>query len=45
MTNTLNTPIEALERNYPFRIRQYRLRSNSGGKGRYKGGEGVVARI
>ena len=42
MTNTLNTPIEALERNYPFRIRQYRLRSNSGGKGRYKGGEGVV---
>ena len=42
MTNTLNTPIEALERNYPFRIRQYCLRPGSGGNGQNKGGQGVV---
>lgn len=42
MTNTQNTPVEALERVYPLRIWQYRLRENSGGEGRYKGGEGIV---
>ena len=42
MTNTLNTPIEALEMTYPFRIRTYRLRKNSGGDGRCRGGDGVV---
>jgi N-methylhydantoinase B len=41
MTNTLNTPIEALERAYPVRVRRLRLRSGSGGAGRYRGGEGI----
>ncbi len=42
MTNTMNTPIEAIEHNYPFRIRQYKIRSHSGGIGRYSGGDGIV---
>lgn len=42
MTNTMNTPIEAIEHNYPFRIKQYKIRSNSGGKGRYRGGDGII---
>ena len=42
MTNTLNTPIEALEQTYPFRVREYRLRSGSGGDGRHRGGDGLV---
>ncbi|WP_263784384.1 hydantoinase B/oxoprolinase family protein [Salinibacter grassmerensis] len=42
MTNTLNTPVEALEQTYPFRIVAYRLRSGSGGAGRFRGGDGLV---
>ncbi len=42
MTNTLNTPIEALEQTYPFRVTTYRLRNDSGGAGRYRGGDGLV---
>lgn len=42
MSNTLNTPVEALERAFPFRIVQYSLRKNSGGDGRRKGGEGII---
>ena len=42
MTNSLNTPIEALERAFPVRVREYRLRSGSGGKGKHPGGDGVV---
>ena len=42
MTNTLNTPVEALEQTYPFRIVAYRLRSGSGGEGRFCGGDGLV---
>ena len=42
MTNTLNTPIEALEYAFPFRIRQYRVRRGSGGVGLYAGGDGIV---
>ncbi len=42
MTNTLNTPIEALEHGFPFRITSYYLRKNSGGKGKFRGGDGVV---
>ena len=42
MTNTLNTPIEALERAFPFRITCYSLRTDSGGKGVYRGGEGLI---
>jgi N-methylhydantoinase B/oxoprolinase/acetone carboxylase alpha subunit len=41
MTNTQNTPIEALERAYPLRVLRYRLRSGSGGAGRFPGGEGI----
>lgn len=41
MTNTKNTPIEALERAYPMRVRRYRLRRGSGGRGLHPGGEGV----
>ncbi len=42
MTNTLNTPIESLEMNYPLRINRYQLREHSGGKGKHTGGNGIV---
>jgi N-methylhydantoinase B len=42
MTNTLNTPVEALEYAYPFRISRYALREGSGGIGRHRGGDGLV---
>ncbi len=42
MTNTRNTPIEALEMHYPLRVREYRLREGSGGAGEHPGGDGVV---
>lgn len=42
MTNTLNTPVEALEHDYPVRIERYSLRKNSGGKGKYRGGNGLI---
>jgi N-methylhydantoinase B len=45
MSNTLNTPIEALERELPLRVTGYRLRRGSGGAGRHAGGEGVVREI
>jgi N-methylhydantoinase B len=41
MSNTLNTPIEALETTYPLRIERYELRGGSGGAGRNRGGDGV----
>ncbi len=41
MTNSLNTPIEALERYYPIRVREYRIRRRSGGRGRNRGGDGI----
>jgi N-methylhydantoinase B/oxoprolinase/acetone carboxylase alpha subunit len=41
MTNSKNTPIEALERSFPLRVRRYRLRQGSGGAGRFPGGEGI----
>ncbi len=41
MTNTLNTPVEALELAYPFRVRAYTLRPGTGGAGRHRGGDGV----
>src|SRR3546814_8581748 len=41
MTNTKNTPIEALERAFPLRVLRYRLRQASGGTGRTAGGEGI----
>lgn len=45
MTNTKNTPIEALENDYPLIVRAYHLRENSGGEGKHKGGEGIVREI
>ena len=45
MTNSLNTPAEALEYAYPLRVRQYGLRRGSGGVGRHRGGDGVVREI
>jgi N-methylhydantoinase B len=45
MTNSLNTPAEALEYAYPLRVRKYALRSNSGGKGKHRGGDGIVREI
>lgn len=42
MSNTRNTPVEAIEHYLPVRIRQYRLRHGSAGEGRYPGGEGLV---
>ena len=42
MTNTMNTPIEALELYHPMRVRSYRVRRGSGGDGYYRGGDGVV---
>jgi N-methylhydantoinase B/oxoprolinase/acetone carboxylase alpha subunit len=44
MTNTLNTPIEALERELPVMIDSYYVRKKSGGRGKYKGGDGIVRR-
>ena len=45
MTNTLNTPIEALEAEYPMLVEAYSLRENSGGRGRYRGGLGIVRSV
>ena len=42
MTNSWNTPVEAFEHQYPLRIRSYRIRSGSGGKGRHRGGDGII---
>jgi N-methylhydantoinase B/oxoprolinase/acetone carboxylase alpha subunit len=42
MSNTRNTPVEAIEHYLPVRIRQYRLRQHSGGAGEWRGGEGIV---
>jgi len=45
MSNTLNTPVEALETAYPLRVERYALRAGSGGGGRHPGGDGVVRAI
>jgi N-methylhydantoinase B len=42
MTNTMNTPIEALEHTYPLMIEQYGLRYDSGGEGLHRGGNGII---
>jgi len=44
MSNTLNTPIESLERVYPIRIEEYALREQTGGTGLHRGGHGIVRR-
>jgi N-methylhydantoinase B len=45
MSNTLNTPIEALEREFPIRVTEYALRRGSGGAGTHRGGDGVVREL
>jgi N-methylhydantoinase B len=45
MTNSLNTPIEALEYACPFRVRRYAYREGSGGRGQFKGGDGLIREI
>jgi len=45
MTNSLNTPAEALEYAYPFRVTEYSLRRESGGSGTYSGGDGIVREL
>jgi N-methylhydantoinase B len=45
MSNTLNTPVEALELEFPLRVAQYAVRRDSGGAGRHHGGDGVVREL
>jgi N-methylhydantoinase B len=45
MTNTRNTPVEALEYGYPFLVRRYEIREGSGGAGQYRGGDGIRREI
>ncbi|MFP3872502.1 MAG: hydantoinase B/oxoprolinase family protein [Candidatus Natronoplasma sp.] len=45
MTNTKNTPIEALENDYPLRVAAYKLREGSGGEGEHDGGDGMIREI
>ncbi|MGH9475288.1 MAG: hydantoinase B/oxoprolinase family protein [Terriglobales bacterium] len=45
MSNTLNTPVEALEYAYPFRVHRYAYRRGSGGAGRFRGGDGLVREV
>ncbi|MCX6378238.1 MAG: hydantoinase B/oxoprolinase family protein, partial [Armatimonadetes bacterium] len=44
-TNTRNTPIEALETHYPLRVLEYRIADDTGGKGLYRGGNGLIRTI
>jgi N-methylhydantoinase B len=45
MSNTLNTPVEALESEFPLRVRELSLRHGSGGDGAQRGGDGLVREI
>ncbi len=45
MTNTLNTPIEAIEREYPLRMVRYEIAPGTGGAGRHRGGNGLLRSI
>jgi N-methylhydantoinase B len=45
MSNTLNTPVEALETEFPLRVRELAVRRGSGGAGRHRGGDGIVREI
>ena len=45
MSNTLNTPVEALETEFPLRVRELSVRRGSGGEGRQRGGDGLVREI
>jgi N-methylhydantoinase B len=45
MSNTLNTPVEALELEFPLRVVEYSVRRGSGGDGRFRGGDGVIREV
>jgi N-methylhydantoinase B len=45
MTNTMNTPVEALEITYPLRVERYELREGSSGDGKHRGGNGLIRAI
>ena len=45
MSNTLNTPVEALETEFPLRVRELAVRRGSGGGGRTRGGDGIVREL
>ena len=45
MTNTMNTPVEALEFQFPFRVIEYGIRRESGGGGRFRGGDGLIRTV
>jgi N-methylhydantoinase B len=45
MTNSLNTPAEAMEYAYPMRVRCYKIRRESGGGGQFRGGDGIVREV
>jgi N-methylhydantoinase B len=45
MTNTLNTPIESLESEYPLRVVKYAISRGSGGSGKWRGGDGIIREI
>jgi N-methylhydantoinase B len=45
MTNSWNTPIEVFEQTYPARVRSYAIRKNSGGQGKFHGGDGIIREI
>jgi N-methylhydantoinase B len=45
MTNSWNTPIEVFEQTYPVRVRSYSIRQNSGGAGKFRGGDSIVREI
>lgn len=45
MTNTLNTPVESLETEYPLMVRKYSVRRGTGGIGQWKGGDGIIREI
>ena len=45
MSNTLNTPVEALELEFPLRVTEYAVRRGSGGDGRHRGGDGVIREV
>jgi N-methylhydantoinase B len=45
MSNTLNTPVESLETEFPLRVRELSVRRGSGGEGRHEGGEGIVREL
>ncbi len=45
MSNTLNTPVEALETEFPLRVRELAIRRGSGGAGRHRGGDGIVREL